>query len=317
MINSHPEEFVWATKYRPRKVVDAVLPKHLKDTFQSFVDKKAFPNLVLSGSPGIGKTTVAKAMASEIGSDVLMINSSLNGNVDTLRNEISQFASTVSFQEGTGRKLVILDEADHLTGATQAGLRTFMEEFSITTAFILTCNYPSHIIEPLRSRCAVIDFYIPKEERATLAAEFTTHVVEILDIEGVKYNIDAVAALIKKHFPDWRRVLVELQKYASSGNIDTGILAVTDTEDFATLIGLLKSKKWADMRAWIGQHSDVEPNLLLRKFYDSARTIVQPASLPSLVLLLADTQYKLQFSADPEICMAAFLTHCMTELSFR
>lgn len=315
MISTNTNEFLWVTKYRPQTVAETILPTTLKKTFQTFVDQKNIPNLLLNGGAGIGKTTVAKAMCNELDCDVLTINASLNGNVDTLRNEISQFASTMSFK--SGRKIVFLDEADNLTQATQAGLRAFMEEFASNCGFILTCNFKNRIIEPLHSRLSVIDFSIPKEEQPKLAMEFFKRMEEILTAEGVGYDKDAVVALIKQHFPDWRRVIGELQRYSATGHINTGVLATIKDKDFDELVGLLKNKKWNEMRKWVGEHTDVEPNALLRHFYDQSKAVIKPASIPTLVLLLAETQYRLQFSADHEICIAAFLTQTMSEISFQ
>lgn len=314
MISTNTNEFLWVEKFRPKTVSETILPTTLKKTFQTFVDQKNIPNLLLNGGAGIGKTTVAKAMCSELDCDVLSINASLNGNVDTLRNEIAQFASTMSFK--TGRKIVFLDEADALTDATQKGLRGFMEEFASNCGFILTCNFKNRIIDPLHSRLSIIEFSIPKEEQPKLAMEFFKRMEEILETEGVGYDKEAVVALIKQHFPDWRRVIGELQRYSATGYINTGVLATVKDEDFDELVGLLKNKKWNEMRKWVGEHTDVEPNALLRRFYDQSKSVVKPASIPTLVLLLAETQYKLQFSADSEICIAAFLTQVMSEVSF-
>lgn len=314
MISTNTNEFLWVEKYRPKTVAETILPVTLKKTFQTFVDQKNVPNLLLNGGAGIGKTTVAKAMCAELDCDVLTINASLNGNVDTLRNEIAQFASTMSFKQG--RKIVFLDEADALTDATQKGLRAFMEEFASNCGFILTCNFKNRIIDPLHSRLSIIDFSIPREEQPKLAVEFFKRMEEILTAEGVGYDKEAVVALIKQHFPDWRRVIGELQRYSATGHINTGVLAAVKDEDFNDLIGMLKNKKWNEMRKWVGEHTDVEPNALIRLFYDQSKTVVKPASIPTLVLLLAEVQYKLQFSADPEICIAAFLTQVMSEISF-
>jgi len=314
VISTNTNEFLWTEKYRPKSVAETILPAVLKKTFQTFVDQKKIPNLLLNGGAGIGKTTVARAMCNELDCDVLSINASLNGNVDTLRNEISQFASTMSFREG--RKIVFLDEADALTDATQKGLRAFMEEFASNCGFILTCNFKNRIIEPLHSRLSVIDFSIPREEQPKLAMEFFKRMEDILTGEGIGHDKEAVVALIKQHFPDWRRVIGELQRYSATGYINTGVLATVKDEDFNELVSLLKNKKWNEMRKWVGEHTDVEPNALLRRFYDQSKTAVKPASIPTLVLLLAETQYKLQFSADPEICIAAFLTQVMSEISF-
>lgn len=314
MISTNTNEFLWVEKFRPKTVEETILPSTLKRTFQTFVDQKKIPNLLLNGGAGIGKTTVAKAMCNELDCDVLFINASLNGNIDTLRNEISQFASTMSFK--SGRKIVFLDEADALTEATQKGLRGFMEEFASNCGFILTCNFKNRIIDPLHSRLSIIDFSIPKEEQPKLAMEFFKRMEEMLAAENVEYDKEAVVALIKQHFPDWRRVIGELQRYSATGYINTGVLATVKDQDFDELVGLLKSKKWNEMRKWVGEHTDIEPNALLRRFYDQSKIAIKASSIPTLVLLLAETQYKLQFSADPEICMAAFLTQVMSEISF-
>lgn len=310
------EEFLWVEKYRPKTIEDCVLPEELKSTFQKFVDNKEIPNLLLTGSAGVGKTTVARAMLEQIGADYIVINGSMNGNIDTLRNEILQFASSVSFTGG--RKYVILDEADYLNAnSTQPALRNFMEEFSRNCGFILTCNFRNRIIEPLHSRCSVVEFKISKADLPRLAAQFFKRVLSILDGNGVKYDKAVVAELIQRHLPDWRRVLNELQRYSVNGNIDTGIFASLGDDSFAGLIDTLKAKKFTDMRKWVGENSDMDSNAMFRKFYDRAVDFVNPKSIPELVLLISKYQYQAAFSADHEVNTAAFLTEVMMAVDFK
>lgn len=308
------EEFLWVEKYRPRKVADTILPADIKASFQQFVDRNEIPNLMLSGGAGTGKTTIARALCEEVGADYIVINGSMNGGIDTLRTEIKNYASTISF--GGSRKIVILDEADYLTPQTQAALRNFMEEFSKNCGFILTCNFKNRIIAPLHSRCSVIDFKINNSDKPKLAAQFLNRVEGILASEGVEYDKKAVAAVIMKFFPDNRRILNELQRYSAAGKIDSGILAGMSNESFKELVELVKNKKWKDMRKWVGENIDNEPTSLMRKFYDQAFDLLQPASVPTLVLLIADYQYKSSFVADQEINLVAFLTQVMTEVDF-
>lgn len=309
------EEFLWVEKYRPKTIEDCVLPEELKSTFQKFVDNKEIPNLLLTGSAGVGKTTVARAMLEQIGADYIVINGSMNGNIDTLRNEILQFASSVSF---TGsRKYVILDEADYLNAnSTQPALRNFMEEFSRNCGFILTCNFRNRIIEPLHSRCSVVEFKISKADLPRLAAQFFKRVLGILDGNGVKYDKAVVAELIQRHLPDWRRVLNELQRYSVNGTIDTGIFAGHGDAAFASLVNILKQKKFTEMRKWVGENSDMDSTTLFRKFYDTAYEKVNPKSIPELVLIIAKYQYQAAFVADHEINTAAFLTEVMMAAEF-
>lgn len=317
LVTFDPSEFLWTTKYRPATVNDIILPKALKKTFQAFVDDGNIPNLLLAGTSGTGKTTVAKAMCNQLGIDWIMINGSMNGNIDTLRTTIQDFASTVGLNPG--RKMVILDECDYLNAnSTQPALRGFMEEFGRNCGFILTCNLKNRIIEAVHSRCSVIDFVIPTDEKASLASEFMHRVESILSMENVEYEPSVVAQVITNYFPDWRRVLSELQRYSRLGAINTGMLSVgLDDASFDSLIASLKNKQWNEMRKWVGQHRDVESNVLLRKFYDQAQGVIVQSTIPTLVLLLAEAQYKLQFSADSEICLVAFLTQVMTEVQFK
>jgi DNA polymerase III delta prime subunit len=309
------DEFLWVEKYRPKTINDCILPEGLKQTFSSFIDSGNIPNLLLTGSAGVGKTTVAKAMLEQIGADYIVINGSMNGNIDTLRNDIQQFASSVSF--GGGRKYVILDEADYLNAnSTQPALRNFMEEFSRNCGFILTCNFKHRIIEPLHSRCSVVDFKISKDDLPRLAVQFFKRTVGILSKEGVEYDKAVVAELINKHVPDWRRVLNELQRYSVNGKIDSGIFVNLADENLKTLIGYIKAKNFSEMRKWVGENSDTDSAQLFRKFYDQAYNYVKPASIPELVVLIAKYQYQAAFVADPEINTAAFLTEVMVSLEF-
>lgn len=309
------DEFLWVEKYRPKTINDCILPEGLKQTFSSFIDSGNIPNLLLTGSAGVGKTTVAKAMLEQIGADYIVINGSMNGNIDTLRNDIQQFASTISFSGG--RKYVILDEADYLNAnSTQPALRNFMEEFSRNCGFILTCNFKHRIIEPLHSRCSVVDFKISKDDLPRLAVQFFKRTVGILSKEGVEYDKAVVAELINKHVPDWRRVLNELQRYSVNGKIDSGIFVNLQDENLKTLIGYIKAKNFGEMRKWVGENSDTDSAQLFRKFYDQAYTYIKPASIPELVVLIAKYQYQAAFVADPEINTAAFLTEIMVSLEF-
>ena len=304
------EEFLWVEKYRPKTIADTILSKQLKATFQKFVDDNNIPNLLLTGRAGVGKTTVARAMLDQLDCDYIVINGSLHGNIDTLRNDILAFASTVSF--AGGRKYVILDEADYLNpNSTQPALRNFMEEFSKNCGFILTCNFRNKLIEPLWSRCSVVEFKIPKEERPNLASQFFKRICNILEKEKVNYVERAVAEVVQKFFPDFRRTLNELQRYAATGSIDTGILTNLGDETFKTLIDHMKKKDFTNVRKWVGENNDIEPVVLFRKLYDSAATMLaNNASVAQLVMIIANCQYKSAFVADQEINTTA----CMAEL---
>lgn len=310
------ENFLWVEKYRPTKVADTVLPYELKNVFQQFVDQNNVPNLILSGGPGVGKTTIAKAMLNQLDSDFIVINGSLSGNIDTLRNDIMQFASSVSFSGG--RKYVILDEADYLNAnSTQPALRNFMEEFSKNCGFILTCNYKNRIISPLHSRCSVIDFDIKSQEKPTLAMEFFERIKGILTAEGIEYDDKVVAAFIQKHFPDWRRVLNELQRYSATGKIDSGILADLQEVSIKELTEYMKNKNFTGVRKWVAENINNDSSRIFRKFYNVAGDIFQKGSVPQLVLILADYQYKAAFVADHELNMSACLAEIMVNCELK
>ena len=309
------EHFLWTERYRPHTIAETILPAELKATFQQFVDQRNVPNLILSGSAGVGKTTVAKAMLDELGCDYIVINGSMNGNIDTLRNEILNFVSSVSLSGG--RKYVILDEADYLnSNSTQPALRNFMEEFSKNASFILTCNFKNRIIEPLHSRCSVIDFKIGKKDMAKLAVQFLKRVTSILTTENVTNDKAVVAEVINKHFPDWRRVLNELQRYSATGAIDSGILANIQEISLNELVTLLKEKNFTGIRKWVGENLDSDQNTIFRKLYDHCSDFLVKSSVPALVLLLGRYQYQAAFSADAEINVMACLTEMMMELEF-
>lgn len=309
------EEFLWVEKYRPKTIEDTILPVELKSVFQQFVDQKNIPNLILSGSAGVGKTTVARAMLEELGCDYIVINGSMNGNIDTLRNEILNFASSVSLSGG--RKYVILDEADYLNpNSTQPALRNFMEEFSKNCGFILTCNFKNRIIDPLHSRCSVVDFKIGKKDMAKLAMQFLKRVVVILENESVEYDKATVAEVIQKHFPDWRRVLNELQRYSATGRIDSGILTNMQETSIRGLITLMKEKNFTEARKWVKNNIDIDVDILFADFYDNASEYFTPRSIPALVVTTAKYQYQNAFSANPEINFAAYIAELMIEMEF-
>ena len=317
MIDAKSNEVLWVEKYRPQIVEDTILPDKTKETFRKFVSDGSVPNLLLTGGPGVGKTTIAKAMLEELGCDYIVKNGSLNVNIDTLRYDISTFASAVSLT-GTGRKYVIFDEADYLNAANvQPALRNFIEEYSSNCGFIFTCNFKNRIISPLRSRLSEVDFTIDTKDRPQMAMEFFKRVKAILDQEEVEYDPKVVAKVIEKHFPDFRRVLTELQSYAASGKIDEGIFVNLKQESIDDLFRLLKGKDFTNMRKWVAKNSDQDMNEMFRRIYDMASDKVLMKSLPGFVVTLADYMYKANFVADLEVNMVAFLTEVMIEAEYK
>ena len=307
---------LWVEKYRPSKISDTILTDDLKTTFQTFVNEGYIPNLLLSGGPGVGKTTVAKAMLEEIGATYMMINGSEESGIDVLRNKIKNFASTVSM-DGK-RKFVILDEADYLNPqSTQPALRGFMEEFHKNCGFILTCNFKNRIIEPLHSRCSVVEFKIPTSDKPKLAGQFFKRVTDILTTEGIQFEPKVVAGVVEKHFPDWRRVLNELQRYSASGAIDSGILVNVSETNMNDLVSFLKDKDFKSIRKWVANNMDNDPTQVYRKIYDTLYEQIEPSTVPHLVLSVADYQYKSAFVADQEINMLAFMIEVMTQVQFK
>jgi len=310
------ENFLWVEEYRPKDVSSCILPKILKDTFTELVESDNIPNLILSGGPGVGKTTIAKAMIEQIGATYMMINGSEESGIDILRTKIKNFASTVSLEGG--RKYLILDEADYLNPqSTQPALRGLMEEFHKNCGFILTCNYKNRLIQPLHSRCSVIEFTIPNSEKQNLAADFMKRVINILDIEKIKYNKRVIAEVINNHFPDWRRILNELQRYSTSGTIDAGILVNINDVNIKELIHCMKNKEFTNVRKWVVDNIDNDPVRLLRSIYDSLYEYVDGSTIPHCVVVLGEYQYKLAFVADQEINMMACLTEIMARAKFK
>lgn len=308
--------FLFTEKYRPRTVQECILPPRLKTIFQSFVDKNQIPNLLLTGGPGIGKTSVARAMMDQLELEYIIKNGSLHGNIDMLRNEITTFASSVSMFGG--RKYVILDEADFLNPqSTQPALRNFMEEYAGNCGFIFTCNYPSKILKELRSRLSLIDFTLEPAEKPALAGQFLKRVKEILTAENIDFNAQVIANVITTHFPDFRRVLNELQKYAATGSINSGILVNLADESFNVLIQFMKDKQFSEVRKWVVHNSNIDPTNLFRTLYDKSVDTMQVESIPQLVLILAEYQYRQAFVADPEINVMACLTQIMSECQFK
>lgn len=305
-------EFLWVERYRPKKIEDCILPDRLKKVFQGYVNTKTVPNLMLTGSAGVGKTTVARALCDEIGLDHLFINGSDERGIDTLRTKIKNYAATMSF--GGGKKVIIIDEADYLTPEAQAALRGAIEEFSNNCTFIFTCNFKARLIDALHSRCAVVDFGLTAEEKQKMALGLFKRLSFILDQEGVEFEKPVLAKIIEKHFPDFRRTLNELQRYSSFGKIDSGILAqVSDIRKMNDLVSYLRDKKWDDMRKWVVNNTDIDPARIYRSIYDTVSEHFKPESVPQAVVILSKYQYQAAFVADQEINLVACLTELMVD----
>ncbi len=309
------EHLLWVEKYRPQRVEDCILPEAIKSTFQEYVNRKEIPNLLLSGTAGVGKTTIAKALCEEVGCDYIVINGSDESGIDVLRNKIKNYASSVSLMGG--RKVVIIDEADYLNpNSTQPALRGAIEEFAGNCSFIFTCNFKNRIIDPIHSRCTVIDFRI-NGQKAKMASAFFKRAEWILDQEGITYDKEVVAAVITKHFPDNRRILNELQRYSVSGTIDKGILSSVSDIQLTELIKALKDKNFSEARKWVTGNLDNDPARIFRKLYDGLCESLKPNAVPQLVLILAKYQYQAAFVADAEINLIACLTEIMVDCEFK
>ena len=312
------DEFLWVEKYRPKTIEECILPENIKKTFKDFLSKGEVPNLLLAGPAGCGKTTVAKALCAELGVDVYVINGSDEGRfLDTVRNNAKNFASTVSLTSDSKHKVIIIDEADNTTPDVQLLLRASIEEFSGNCRFIFTCNYKNKIIEPLHSRCAVVEFGIKGKHKQEIAAAFFGRLIHILDQERIDADKKVLAELINKHFPDWRRVLNECQRYSVGGKIDSGILAHFSDVRVNDLVNNLKQKDYAEVRKWCVNNLDNDPAVLMRRIYDSLYESLIPATIPAAVLILAKYQYQIAFVADQEINLLACLTEIMVECKFK
>ena len=312
-------DFLWVEKYRPRKIEDCILPESNKKTFVEFLNKKEIPNLLLAGPAGCGKTTVAKALCEELGVDYYVINGSDEGRfLDTVRNQAKNFASTVSLSAADAKhKVIIIDEADNTTHDVQLLLRANIETFYNNCRFIFTCNYKNKIIEPLHSRCAVVEFGINGKQKPAIAAKFFTRIQEILDAEGVEYDNKVLVELINKHFPDWRRVLNECQRYSAGGKIDSAILAEFSDVNTNELVRNLKEKDFSAVRKWVVNNLDNDPGVLLRRVYDALYGALEGPSIAAAVLIIAKYQYQIAFVADQEINLLAALTEIMVECNFK
>lgn len=311
------EQLLWVEKYRPHKVEDCILPENLKEAFQEYVNRKEIPNLLLAGSAGVGKTTIAKALCDEVGCDYLVINGSDDNGVELVRVKIKAYASSMSMLGG--RKVIIIDEADYLTANAQAAFRNAMEEYSSNCSFIFTCNFKNKIMDALHSRCSVIDFKIPSTQKAKMATQFFKRVEMILNTESVAYDKQVVAAVITKHFPDNRRILNELQRYASNeqNTIDAGILSAVSDIALAPLIKALKEKDFTTSRKWVSNNLDNDTSAILRKIYDTMYDFLKPESVPAAVLVLSKYQYQAAFVADQEINLVSCLVEFMIECEFK
>ena len=311
-------DFIWVEKYRPQTIDDCILPETIKKTFSDFLNRGEIPNMLLSGPPGIGKTTVAKALCKQLGADYYVINGSDEGRfLDTVRNNAKNFASTVSLTSESKHKVIIIDEADNTTPDVQLLLRASIEEFSKNCRFIFTCNYKNKIIEPLHSRCAVVEFGIQGKHKQKIAVKFFNRLVSILDIEHIEYDKKVLAELVNKYFPDWRRVLNECQRYAVGGKIDSGILAAFSDVSVNDLVKNLKTKNFSEVRKWVVDNLDNDTTVLLRRIYDSLYESLVPSTIPAAVLVIAKYQYQVAFVADQEINLLACLTEIMVECEFK
>jgi DNA polymerase III delta prime subunit len=317
MIESRDEQFLWVEKYRPQKIDDCILPESLKKTFKDYIAQGELPHFLLCGTAGVGKTTVAKALCNEIGAEYVILNGSdTGGHIDTLRTTIKGFATSVSLTDA--KKVIILDEADYLqANSTQPALRNYMEEFSANCRFIFTANYKNRIIEPIHSRCAVIEFKIDNKEKQEIAAAFFKRATTILRQENIEFDPKVVAELVTKHFPDYRRILNELQRYSVSGKIDSGILVNMSQESFKGLVKLMKDKDFTEVRKWVAKNSDADTTALFRELYDTASVNMDANSIPPMILILADYQYKAAFVADHELNIMAALTEIMAQCKFK
>ena len=311
-------DFLWVEKYRPTIVEDCILPQSIKDVFQGFVDQKELPNLLLSGTAGVGKTTIAKALCDEIGASYIMINGSDEGRfLDTVRNRIRTFASTVSLTSGASHKVVIIDEADNTTNDVQLSLRSAVEEFHSNCRFIFTCNFINKIIEPLHSRCTVVDFRVKNGQSIELQQQFFDRLRWILKTEGINHEDKVVAKLIRRYYPDWRRLINECQRYSASGSIDSAILVDVADVNLDTLLSSLKKKEFTNVKNWVVQHLDNDPSMVMRKVYDSLYGVLKPTSIPEAVLIIAKYMKDITIVPDQEINMLACLTEIMMSCEFK
>jgi DNA polymerase III delta prime subunit len=316
-IQVNDDQFLWTERYRPQTVDECILPTAIKNTFKEYIRKGELPTFLLDGTAGVGKTTIAKALCKEIGAEYLFINGSDEGrSIDTLRTTIRGFASSVSLYDSP--KVVIIDEADYMNAqSVQPALRSFIEEYSSNCRFIFTCNYKNRIIEPLRSRCTVVDFRLDNKDKADMAGQFFKRATQILKMENIEFDSKVVAEIITKYFPDYRKVLSELQRYSVSGKIDSGILVNLSEESYKELFKMMKDRDFKNVRTWVGKNSDTDVTRLFRQFYDNAINILEPSSIPTLILLLSEYQYKAAFVADSELNVMACMVEVMGNCKFK